>query len=777
MIDMLDRYRAADAVLDLNVDPLVLNESVSPHWVDGSAFWYRRQTPGGGSEYVWVLADGTRRPAFDLKAAACSLSTLVCAPIDPDSIQVDSIGPDGSVVIHYDSRRYCINDGEAKEGGPVPQPIPGTLTSPDGGKLLFARGHDLWLRDAASGEETRLTDDGVENWSWGQYPDSGLLGVVRRRTGLKFAPFGWSWSPDGSWLVGGRVDERHVEEYPFLELVPQDGGVRPRVYSIRQPLVGEAGPKTEAWAIEVATGRRVRLATPNGVGVEPLGWSTDGRRVFTLAYSDGRREISLIEVEVNTGVARAIVIERPPGFAGSNAEMYHRPNVRLLANARQAIWWSERSGWGHLYRYDCASGKVLNAITSGEWLVRDILHIDEERQRLFFTGSGREGGNPYYRYVYRVSFDGSNLVRLTPDEADHTIDGPPIAMLSRLYGVPEPAPMVSPDGTVFIESHSTIGAPGSTSLRSCEDGREIATLEKADASALLAIGWVPPEPFVAKAADGVTDLYGVLYRPDAGSAIPAPIIDSIYAGPQVSVTPHNFRAGRRTMGGHGRSALSKLGFAVLAIDGRGTPLRSRDFHDAGFDNFADVALDDHVAVVKQLCDRDPTLDGNRVGIFGHSFGGYTSTRAVLRHPDVYKVAVSSAGSHSLHAMYAQVTEYLPAADYGEGSSVKPGIGAVPENYRQLDNAVYAANLTGKLLLAYGDMDENAYPAATLQLYDALIKANRSPDLLCMPNRMHSFNHEPYFVRRLWDYFVTHLLGKRPPLDYQIGSATGSGGLA
>ncbi|MFO1287431.1 MAG: prolyl oligopeptidase family serine peptidase [Rubrivivax sp.] len=313
-------------------------------------------------------------------------------------------------------------------------------------------------------------------------------------------------------------------------------------------------------------------------------------------------------------------------------------------------------------------------------------------------------------------------------------------------------------------------------LRSAQDGAILLALETADASKLYATGWRAPEPFVAKAADGVTDLHGVIYRPHSDASGPVPLIDGIYGGPQVTVTPHNFRAARIGLGGQGRGALAAMGAAVMVVDGRGTPLRSKAFHDAGYAAFADTCLDDHVAVLKQLCARDATLDADRIGVYGHSFGGYTSARALLRHPDVYKVGVSSAGSHNLHGMYNGLNGgAVPPADYGNGMRVKPARDAIPDNYRALDNAVLAANLRGKLLLAYGDMDENAFPAVTLQLCDALNRANRSYDLLCFPNGVHGFSAGPYFIRRLWDYFVEHLFGEKPPPNYAIGSTGGAGG--
>lgn len=777
--DILERYAAAEQVLDATVKPLVLNEGVAANWIGAADFWYRRQRQDGG-QYIHV-SGGRAGDAFDHAAAAHALSAAAGAEVRPWALDVESIGPDGDLVLRLDGQRWRVAGGAASKLDPVRGSEPGVTLSPSGDRALFARDNDLYLRNVATGEERRLTTDGEEDFAWGQYPDSGLIAVVRRRNGgLPLPPFGWSWSPDGALLVGGRVDERHIEPYPFLESVPQDGGVRPRAHMIRQPLVGEPGSVLSVCIIDAATGRRIPVALPDDLVtaanlLEVLGWRTDGKAFYSVVAAQDPREIRLLEVDAATGAVRTLLADRPEGYANLNSETYNRPNIRLVAGGRELIWYSERTGWGHLYRYDLATGALLNPVTSGDWLVRDILHVDEERQRIFFTAGGREGGNPYYRRLYRVGFDGSGLTLLTPEDADHTLDGGPVPIMAMLYKVPEPAPPVSPDGKVFIDSWSTVEAPGITVLRSTEDGRELAVLERADASALFATGWRPPEMFTAKAADGETDLYGVLYRPNPALQTPAPVIDAIYGGPQVTVTPRNFRSARAGLGGYGRSALARLGFAVVVVDGRGTPLRSKAFQNAGYQNFADMALDDHVAVLKQLCDRDPTLDADRIGIYGHSFGGYTSARAILRHPDVYKVAVSSAGSHNLHGMYGGITTMLPPPDFGGGLRAKPDVKAVADNYRALDTATLAANLRGKLLLAYGDMDENAFPAVTLQLADALTRANRSYDLLYMPNRMHGFTPEPYYVRRLWDYFVEHLMGVRPPLNYAIGGATAAGG--
>ncbi|WP_315727930.1 S9 family peptidase [Sphingosinicella rhizophila] len=765
------RYQAAEALLDVKLAPLVLNESVHPHWVGPRTFWYRRQRPDG-AEYV-LVAQGSSCPAFDHTAAAVALRAVTGTELDRWALVVDEITPDGDVVLIANNRRWQFAGGTVVDLGPLEVPQPELLLSPDKSRALVAHDHNLYLRTLKNGDERQLTDDGAPDFAWGKYPDSGLLAVVRQRSGLRFPPFGWSWSPDGAFIVGGRVDERHIEPYSFLESVPQDGSFRPKAYQVRQPLTGEPNATFSACAIEAATGRQIPFNLPAELMselslVEPVAWSADNRRLFFAAALHGPQEARLMEVDVTTGAVDTIIAERVDGFINLGCELYANPNVRILGGGREAIWYSQRSGYGHLYRYDLATGRMVNPVTSGDWVVRDILKIDERIGRIFFTASGREGGDPYLRRVYRVDLDGTDLTLLTPEEADHSLNGAPSTMIALLFGISAPPAMVSSDSTMFIDTYSTVSTPSISVLRSTEDGSIVRTLESADASALFATGWRAPEPFVAKAADGITDLHGVIYRPHQPERDPAPVIEAIYGGPQMTVTPRNFAAARRPLAGYGRAAFAALGFAVVVVDGRGTPLRSKPFHDAGYRAFADICLDDHVAVLRQLCERDATLDGERIGIYGHSFGGYVSARAILRHPDVYKVAVSMAGIHNFHAIYRSISNITAAPDYGDGSTSKPDRRAIPDNYRALDNALLAENLRGKLLLVYGDMDENAYPAMTLQFCDALNRANRSYDLLYLPNRMHGFTAEPYLVRRIWDYFLEHLMGENPPTNYAIG---------
>jgi dipeptidyl aminopeptidase/acylaminoacyl peptidase len=407
------------------------------------------------------------------------------------------------------------------------------------------------------------------------------------------------------------------------------------------------------------------------------------------------------------------------------------------------IWFSERDDWGHLYLYDLATGRLKNRITSGEWNVTQLLRVDEQNRVLYFLAVGREKGrDPYFSHFYRIGFDGRDLRLLTPEDGNHEIS-------------------LSPSGRYFVDNYSKPDVPPVSVLRDAE-GRLLLVLEKADISRLVAAGWKPPIPFTVKARDGVTDLYGLMYRPtNFDPARKYPIVNHIYPGPQTgSVGSRSFAPSRGDA-----QALAELGFIVVEIDGMGTPWRSKKFHEAYYGDMGDNTLPDQVAGMKELAQRYPWIDIERAGIYGHSGGGYAAAGAMFRYPDFFKVGVSQAGNHD-NRCYED--------DWGEkwqGLLRRNPDGT--DNYESQANQNFAGNLKGKLLLAHGTMDSNVPPYNTLLVVDALIKANKDFDLLLLPNRGHGFGNEPYMVRRRWDYFVRHLLGAEPPAGYELRPPTGS----
>jgi dipeptidyl aminopeptidase/acylaminoacyl peptidase len=360
-----------------------------------------------------------------------------------------------------------------------------------------------------------------------------------------------------------------------------------------------------------------------------------------------------------------------------------------------------------------------------------------------------------------VGFDGSGLRLLTPEDAYHEIEGQISAFTTYFFGAGPRPSRISPDLRFLVDTWSTANQPPVSVLRSAVDGGKIATLEEADASALYDLGWQAPERFTVKAADGDTDLYGIILFPSTfDPSKKYPVINAFYGGPQVSAVPNTFVS--NAVEGMGRRSLAELGFTVVTVDSRGTVYRSKAFHDYSYLNVGEYGLEDQIGAIRQLASRFPAMDLDRVGIYGHSFGGYGSARAILAHPDFFKVAVSSAGVHNFASIYHGFEIMMGIPDYGDGRTVAFDSLEFPENYRPVDNRALAANLKGHLLIAWGEIDENVPPNTLVQLVDALIKADKSFDVIYMPNANHGFAGDAWFIHRRWDYFVEHLMGADPP---------------
>jgi dipeptidyl aminopeptidase/acylaminoacyl peptidase len=522
----------------------------------------------------------------------------------------------------------------------------------------------------------------------------------------------------------------------------------PALRAWKYPLPGdEAVTMISRVVIDVDSGKMVRLQMPPDQHRSSLcddvacrgewgdvQWSADGSTIaFVSTARDHRRE-QLRVADTATGTIREVLEEKAETFFESGNGGV---NWRYLPASNEVIWFSERDNWGHLYLYDLSTGREKRAITRGDGNVTQVLRVDEQKRIVYFTAVGRESGrDPYFRHLYRAGLDGGNADLLTPENGDHDV-------------------VFSPSGRFFVDSYSTPDVPPVVQLRD-SDGRIVLAIEKADITKLAAAGWQPPVPITVKARDGVTDLYGLMYKPtnlDPGKKYP--IVNHIYPGPQTgSVGARTFNPSRGDA-----QALAELGFVVVELDGMGTPWRSKKFHEAYYGNMGDNTLPDQVAGMKELAVRYAWIDIDRAGIYGHSGGGYAAADGMFRYPDFFKVGISEAGNHDNRVYeddWAEKWQGLldPKPD---GSS----------NYDNQANQLIAKNLKGKLLLAHGTMDENVPPNNTLLVVDALIKANKDFDLLMLPNRGHGFGNEGYMVRRRWDYFVRHLLGAEPPREYEM----------
>ena len=688
MMTTTQAYQAAEQLLRRPARPgeLVIGDTIAPQWIDGGArFWYPVST-GDGARFVLVdPAAGTREPDFDPPEAT-------------------------------------------PPGNPLAVP------SPDGKVEVSRQGHDLWARSLADGREWALTTDGEPDYQYGAGPDCTSNSTLLRKFHVPHPPPAVVWSPDSTRVLTHRTDERAVRRTHLVDVMPADGGA-PVLRTQRYAYAGdEEIPRAELVVLDVAEATMVRaqaepLLMPQAspIALEWAWWAQDGSAVYYLNRPRDLHTLTLHRLDPVTGRVTTVLSETGATRVEPNQWIVQPPIVRVLAD--EVLWYSQRDGWGHLYRYDLHTGALLGQVTSGEWAVRQILRVDEVERVVYFTASGRVDADPYRRTVCRAGLDGSGFVEVTDDDLDHIVT------------VPENA-------EYFIDSASTVDTAPVSRVRDWT-GRVLVELEHADISKLVAVGWTPPERFCVKAADGVTDVYGMLYRPSGfDPAQRYPVVDSLYPGPNVNRVEPCFDPG-----GMGLDAepIAALGFVVIAMDGRGTPGRSKAFHDASYGHLADAgSLDDHVAALQQLARSRPWMDLDRVGVFGHSGGGFAAVRAMLDHPETYTVGVALSGSHDARTFNPGFVEAYDGADN-------------PDAWARASNIDIADRLTGALLLVHGGMDDQVHPDHTLRLADRLIAADKDFELLIVPGAEHLFIDCVHYVRkRAWDFLVRELLGSEPP---------------
>jgi dipeptidyl aminopeptidase/acylaminoacyl peptidase len=738
-------YARAEQFLFFNAPRMTSGTVVAPRWVSADRFWYRNQVFGGHEFVIVNAAARTRSLAFDHDRLAAALSVAADTSYEAGQLPFDEFEFAGATSIRFHtvpSKRWdCDLQAYTCSGPDSIPPVTHEIESPDGSLAAFSRDENLWVRDTSTDEERQLSNDGAEHFGYGVLPEGCCTEITLRRQGYEPPPVA-EWSPDGSRIATHRYDERDVEEFHLLEAATG----RAILHSYKYALPGDTVVPT--WTMHVfdaATGGHVAaqmdpavgyFAGPDTAWVNTT-WNGAGDRVYFTNHSRDFKTQTLHEVDAVSGATREVIVESGPTYVETNQFTGARPNWRILDDGSEVLWWSERDGWGHLYLYDLASGTLKNRITSGSWLVLEVVEVDETARQVYFTGMGRESGrDPYHRHLYRASLDGGGVTLLTPEDANHDVTS-------------------SPDGRYFIDTYSTRGTAPVTVVRD-PSGQPLMTVEEADISPLMEAGWEPPVRFKAKARDGVTDVYGYLFLPpDRQEGVVYPVVDYVYPGPQIGpIRSAGFTAGPRGQG----HAYAELGFIGFVVDAIGTPFRSKAFHDGYYANMGDNGIPDHISALKELALTYP-IDIDRVGIFGHSGGGFASTDAILRYPDFFKVAVSGAGNHDNRGYH------FPWGEKYQGLVTENPDGT--DSYDSQANQNLAANLKGKLLLHYGTLDDNVHPNMTILVADELIRHNKDFDMLVFPNRNHGYAREPYLVRRTMDYFVEHLMGARPPKGYEI----------
>jgi dipeptidyl-peptidase 4 len=654
-------------------------------WIDsdGERRSYGKVAPGGEREqhtfsgHVWTAAG---RDGKDI---------AICEAEDkPGQVEIGA----GGVAQKSRSQEHRR---EKRKG---PQAAPGN-PSPDGKWRAMIKDHNVVIQNSQTQEEIKLSINGTAD---DPYVDR------------------FFWAPDSRHLVAIRNRPGEEHKVYFVESSPK-AQLQPKLHTIDYLKPGDRIDHPRPQLFDLASKQQIPVSDtsfPNPWSIGEEQWSPDSREFIFLYNQRGHQVLRVLAIDAASGAVRTVVEETSPTFIDYNEKMYlHRTENGEL------LWLSERDGWNHLYLYDAATGKVKNQITRGEWVVRHVDRVDDQRRQIWFRAGGiRPGQDPYYLHYCRVNFDGGDLVILTEGDGTHSAE-------------------FAPDNRWLVDSWSRVDAPPVTELRRAADGKLICELEKASADELLKAGWRAPERFVAKGRDGVTDIYGVIVRPtNYDPAKKYPVIENIYAGPHSAFAPKRFSAIM------GMQELAEIGFIVVQIDGMGTSYRSKKFHDVCWKNIGDAGFPDRILWLKAAAQKDPAMDLGRVGLYGTSAGGQNALRGLLAHGDFYRAGVADCGCHDNRM------DKIWWNELWMGWPVGP-------HYDEQSNVTQAGKLQGKLLLMVGEMDSNVDPASTMQVVNALIKANKDFEMLVVPGAGHGVAGSEYGKRRLQHFFARHLLGQ------------------
>ncbi|WLT30964.1 S9 family peptidase [Geothrix sp. PMB-07] len=701
--------------------------AVDPTWAeDGASFWYRRSLSQGGQEWLRVQAQtGRKSPAFDHTKLASGLTKVLGRTIDPAKLPIEGLSFPGDVSHllfrteegwwRFNLKTAALTAGTPPKSGPQPPPTDGDdepsqrttglVISPNGRWSAQLQDSNVVVR-SAGGKEIYRTTDGTTNDA---YTGSFL------------------WSPDGQKLVAQRSSQVPIHKVTLVESSPKDQ-LEPKTHVLDYAKPGDPLPVVRPVLINPAT--RTQTAADPALAPNPyfgygedlrVIWAKDSSRYFYVHNQRGHQVLRVIAVDAATGASRVIVDERSATFIDYSGKQF----LEVLGDTDELVWMSERDGWNHLYLVDSRMGVVKNQITRGQWVVRSVVNVDPKRREILFLAGGIvPGQDPYYLHLAKIRFDGTGLKVLTSGDGTHSVT-------------------MNKDHSAFVDVWSRVDQPPVAELRRASDGSLITELERFDAKTLTAAGWRAPQRFVAKGRDGQTDIHGVIYRPSTyDPAKKYPVIEYIYAGPQDSFAPKAFR--RQPM----HWDMVELDFILVSIDGMGTSNRSKAFHDVCWKNLGDAGFPDRILWMKAAAAQDPAMDLSRVGIFGGSAGGQDSLRGLLAFGDFYKAGVSDCGCHDNRMDKVWWNEQWMGWPIGP-------------HYAEQSNVTNASRLQGALLLLVGELDSNVDPSSTLQVVNALVKADKDFEMLVVPGSNHGTMRIPHVERRVKDFFVRHLLGASP----------------
>ena len=699
----------------------VYHSDVNPHWVTGtSSFWYLQRTPQG-NEYLLVDADRQiRRPLFVRDSLAVQLQQSLGRRVDVRNLPLDKGNLEASLdvfrfVCDGYNWRYEIAANRLTREGKVPprgkgrhwmetddEKGWGPVTSPDGKYEAYIKNDNIFVRDKASGRERQLSQDGTLSNYYSSYIQ---------------------WSPDSRKVLSCRIRPVQKRYVYYVESSPRDQ-LQPKLHQQEYAKPGDELPFKVPCIFHVETGQRCIPETSlfaHQYSLSYLRWDADSKSV-TFEYNErGHKTYRVLELSAEDGKVRTLIEEKEEKYV--NYPLIYR---NYLQDGKHILWTSERDNYNHLYLYDRTTGRPVRQITKGRWYVRGVQHVDEQNQWIYFSANGMNPKeDPYLIHYYRIGFDGKGLVELTPDEGMHQA-------------------WFSSDYRYLVDVYSKVDTPPVAVLRDARTGRQVMPLEQADISRLEANGWRAPEVFSAKGRDGKTDIWGVIYRPtNFDPSRKYPVVEYIYSGPGGQHVPKSFSSYNWWM-----TSLAELGFIVVQVDGMSTSFRSKDFEEVCYKNLKDAGLPDHMAWLQEAARRYPYMDLDRVGIFGSSAGGQEAMSAVLFHPEFYKAAYSACGCHD---------NRMDKIWWNELWMGYP----VDSSYIESSNVEQAHRLERPLMLVVGEMDDNVDPASTMQVVNALIRANKDFELVVVPGAGHTMG-DNFGEHKRYDFFVRHLMGVEPP---------------
>lgn len=708
----------------------VFYSNVNPQWIDGTnLFWYVRNTPEG-NEYVKVDAGKQKRTAlFDQQKLSAALESSTGKDIDPMQLPIQRyhVTPGADTLrFVYEGKRWCFDIRRNRLTDEGQLPAPGRqrhwmevddekggapVTSPDGKYVAFIKNDNICVREVATGKETQLSQDGTP----GNYYSSYI-----------------QWSPDSKLVAAFRIRPAQKRYVYYVESSPADQ-LQPKLHKQEYAKPGDELAFKVPCIYGVENGKRLIPSTDlfsHQYEIYALQWNSDSKGI-TFEYNErGHKVYRVLEVSAEDGSVRSLIEEKEEKYVN-----YPRIFRHFLADGKRIIWSSERDNYNHLYMYDRATARPTHQITKGEWYVREVQYVDEENQQIYFSANGmNKDEDPYLIHYYRIGFDGKGLTALTPEEGMHKA-------------------WYSSDYKYLVDVYSKVDQAPVAVVRSAADGKIVMPLEKADIAQLTANGWKAPEVFTAKGRDGKTDMWGIIYRPsNFDPAKKYPVIEYIYSGPGDQYVPKTFSSYNWWM-----TSLAELGFIVVQIDGMTTSFRSKEFEEVCYKNLKDAGLPDHIAWIKAAAQKYPYMDIDRVGIFGCSAGGQESTTAVLLHPEFYKAAYSACGCHD---------NRMDKIWWNELWMGYP----VDDSYKECSNVENAHLLQRPLMLVVGEMDDNVDPASTMQVVNALIKANKDFELVVIPGAHHTMG-EDFGEHKRYDFFVRNLIGVNPPAWSEVNTGT------